>query len=74
MSEKTESQILTELIALTHATPVPPSEVEMQEWRELEERKERGRKDAELSRQVRAKQRREKEMLEQARAQIGVGV
>lgn len=62
--------ILNELVRITRAQPVDPTPKELQEMRYLEEQTYRGEKDRRLSLEVRARVKREKELLEQARGEL----
>jgi large subunit ribosomal protein MRP49 len=67
MKNKVESEILQELMKLAGGTEVAPTEVELEEKRELEEAAERGQRDRERSLAVRRERKKEEEMLRQAR-------
>jgi len=67
MKNKVESEILQELMKLAGGTEVAPTEVELEEKRELEEAAERSQRDRERSLAVRRERKKEEEMLRQAR-------
>ena len=70
MKHKTESQILDELIRLTGAYTIEPTEAEKDELRILAEQKVRSERDAKAALERRAAAKREKELLDQARGEI----
>ena len=70
MKHKTESQILDELIRLTGAYTIEPTEAEKEELRLLAEQKVRSERDAKAALERRAAAKREKELLEQARGEL----
>ncbi|KAF2808936.1 uncharacterized protein BDZ99DRAFT_42610 [Mytilinidion resinicola] len=67
MRNRVESEILQELIKATGGTEVAPTEVELEEKRELEEEAEKSARDRERSLAVRRERKREEEMLKAAR-------
>ncbi|KAF2724028.1 hypothetical protein K431DRAFT_241630 [Polychaeton citri CBS 116435] len=70
MKFKPNSEILTELVRLTKAYPVEPTPEDREQIQALEEQKKRSERDSKLSQEVRARKKREQEMLEQARGEI----
>ena len=70
MKHKSESQILDELIRLTGAIQLEPTEAEKEELRLLEEQRVRSERDSKAAAERRAKMKREQELLEQARGDI----
>ncbi|KAK5110968.1 hypothetical protein LTR85_000678 [Meristemomyces frigidus] len=70
MKHRTNSEILTELQRLTKAFPVEPTPEEREEIQMLEDHRVRSARDSKLSQEVRARQKREKELLEQARGDV----
>ena len=70
MKHLTNSEILNELIRVTGAFPVEPTPEEREEMRMLEEQRVRSERDAKESAEVRARVRRERELLEQARGDM----
>lgn len=70
MLNLTNSQILSELRRITNGSPVEATAEEQQELRLLEEQRLRGERDRRASLEVRARVKREKELLEQARGQL----
>lgn len=70
MKHKTESQILDELIKLTGAYAIEPTEAEREELRSLEEQRVLSERDSKAAAERRAAEKREKELLEQARGDI----
>ncbi|OCK85749.1 hypothetical protein K432DRAFT_377395 [Lepidopterella palustris CBS 459.81] len=69
-----ESAILAELLKATGGTEVLPTEVELEEIKQLEEEKEKSRRDSERSLEVRRKRKKEEEMMKQARGEVGLDV
>ncbi|KAF2497470.1 hypothetical protein BU16DRAFT_314982 [Lophium mytilinum] len=67
MRNRVESEILNELVKATGGTEVAPTEVELEEKRELEEEAEKSSRDRERSLVVRRERKREEEMLKAAR-------
>ena len=70
MKQRTNTEILNELVRVTNAFPIEPTPEEMEEIRTLEEQRVRSERDSKLSREVRARVKREKELLEQARGDV----
>ena len=70
MKHRTNSEILNELIRVTGAYPIEPTPQDREEMRMLEEQRLRSQRDAKLSAEVRARAKREKELLEQARGDL----
>jgi len=70
MKHKSEEQILEEVMKITGGKEVQPTQGELDTLRELEEFRERSRKDSERSKAVREKWKREQEMLKQARGEL----
>lgn len=70
MKHRTNLEILQDVIRLTKAFPVEPTPEEQEEMRLLEEQRVRSLRDSKLSQEVRTRQKREKELLEQARGDV----
>ena len=70
MKHRTNAEILTELVRITKAYPVEPTEAEKEELQELEEARLKGQRDRERQAEVRARIQREKALLEQARGDV----
>lgn len=70
MKNYTNSEILDALVQLTKAYPVEPTPDEREELAKLEEQRRRSEKDSKLSQEIRARMKREKELLEQARGDV----
>ncbi|KAF2214627.1 hypothetical protein CERZMDRAFT_36614 [Cercospora zeae-maydis SCOH1-5] len=64
------SEILDALIRLTNARQVEPTEEDLEQLAKLEEQRQRSLRDSKLSQEVRARVKREKELLKQARGDI----
>lgn len=70
MKNYTNSEILDALVRLTKAQSVEPTAEEQEELAKLEEQRRRSERDSKLSQEVRARVKREKELLEQARGDL----
>lgn len=70
MTHTTNAEILEAFVRLTKAYPVEPTAEEKEELASLEEQRIRSVAASKLSAEVRARQKREKELLEQARGDI----
>ncbi|KAK3704187.1 hypothetical protein LTR37_014027 [Vermiconidia calcicola] len=70
MKHRTNSQILQEVVRLTKAYPVEPTQQELEEMRLLEEQRVRSERDSKMSAEVRARVKREREIMEQARGDL----
>ncbi|KAK3070051.1 hypothetical protein LTR53_011120 [Teratosphaeriaceae sp. CCFEE 6253] len=70
MKHRTNAEILEELVKMTKAQAVEPTEAEQEELRELEAQRRRGAIESAKSLEVRAKVKREKDLLEQARGDM----
>ncbi|KAM0719726.1 hypothetical protein Q7P37_003859 [Cladosporium fusiforme] len=70
MTHSTNSEILQSFVQLTKAYPVEPTAEEKEELALLEEQRVRSAAASKLSAEVRARQKREKELLKQARGEI----
>ncbi|CAK3982000.1 Hypothetical predicted protein [Lecanosticta acicola] len=70
MKGYTNSEILDALVNLTKAQPIEPTPQDQEELARLEEQRKRSEVDSLLSQQVRAKVKREKELLQQARGDM----
>lgn len=70
MTNYTNSEILDALVRLTKAQPVEPTAEEHEELAKLEEQRRKSERNSKLSQEVRAKVKREKELLEQARGDL----
>ncbi|KAK5711121.1 hypothetical protein LTR15_012606 [Elasticomyces elasticus] len=70
MKHRTNSEILDELVRMTKAKIVEATAEEVEELRALEEQRVRGAKDSAKSLEVRARLKREKDLLEQARGEM----
>ena len=72
MKRRSESQILAKLMQLTNAKEVLPTEEEQRQVQELEEFKSRAEEDAKRQNKYLAKMKREKEIMDRARAMVEV--
>lgn len=70
MTGATNSEILKALVQLTKAYPIEPTAEEQEELASLEEQRVRSEAASKLSAEVRAKKKREQELLEQARGDL----
>lgn len=70
MKDYTNSEILDALVRVTKAYPIEPTPEDKEELAKLEEQKNRSAMDSKLSQEVRARVKREKQLLEQARGDI----
>ncbi|CAK1356302.1 hypothetical protein CB0940_00078 [Cercospora beticola] len=70
MKNYRSSEILDALIRLTNARQVEPTEEDQEQLAKLEEQRQKSLRDSKLSQEVRARVRRERELLEQARGDI----
>ena len=70
MTHSNNTEILEAFVRLTKAYPVEPTAAEKEELATLEEQRVRSAAASKLSAEVRARQKREKELLEQARGDI----
>ncbi|EME89563.1 uncharacterized protein MYCFIDRAFT_49125 [Pseudocercospora fijiensis CIRAD86] len=70
MKNYTSSEILDAVVRLTKAYPVEPTPKDLEEMRKLEEQRARSEKDSKLSQEVRARAKREKQLLGQARGEV----
>jgi len=70
MKHRHESEILSQLLAITKASPVEPTPEELEELRRLEEQQIESEKDARRSQAVNEKRRRQAAILAQARGQV----
>ena len=70
MTHSNNTEILEAFVRLTKAYPVEPTAAEKEELASLEEQRVRSAAASKLSAEVRARQKREKELLEQARGDI----
>jgi len=70
MKHRHESEILSQLLSITKAVPVEPTQEELDQLRELEERRRLSEKDAQRSLAVNEKRRRTEAMLAQARGEV----
>lgn len=70
MKSFSSSEILSALVALTKAYPIEPTPQDREELAKLEESQKRSERDAKLSKEVRMKAKRERELLEQARGDV----
>ena len=70
MKFRSNSEILQELLRITKAVPVVPTLEERDELRLLEEQSVRSERDRKSSLEARARVKREKELLEQARGDV----
>ena len=71
MKHKHEEEILEQLMKITKAVRVVPTEEEELEMKELEDQRSRSAKDSETTRIYNEKIRQERALLEQARAAVG---
>ena len=72
MKDKDDMTILSEFAALTDAQQLEPTAKDREEMEALAEQAEKSARDAELQKKVLAKQRREAEVLEQAKRSVTV--
>ncbi|EMC95050.1 hypothetical protein BAUCODRAFT_35049 [Baudoinia panamericana UAMH 10762] len=70
MKHRTNSEILDELVRITKAHPIEPTEADREELRMLEEQSVRSAAAREKSAEYRAKVKREQDLLEQARRDV----
>lgn len=70
LKHKHESQILAQLLAITKAVPIEPTEEELEQIRELEEQQRLSELDSKRSQAVNAKRKRTEAMLAQARGEV----
>ncbi|KXT16825.1 hypothetical protein AC579_6792 [Pseudocercospora musae] len=70
MKNYTSSEILDAVVKLTKAYPVEPTPEDLEEMQKLEEQRIRSARDSKLSQEVRARVKREQQLLEQARGNI----
>lgn len=69
--ERTNGEIMEAVVQLTKAYPVEATAEDREELRVLEEQRLRSLRDSKLSQDVRARKKRERELLEQARGDTG---
>lgn len=72
MKRRNESQILARVMEITKAREVKATEEELEQVRELEEFRERAEADAKRQNVYLAKMKREKEIMDRARAMVDV--
>jgi hypothetical protein len=72
MKRRNESQILTRLMALTNAKQVLPTEEEQRQIQELKEFRARAEADARRQNKHLAKMKKEKDIMDRARAMVDV--
>lgn len=70
MKHRHESEILSQLLLLTNATPVEPTAEELQQIRDLEDQRQLSERDSKRSQAVNEKRRRQEAMLAQARGEV----
>lgn len=70
MKDYSNSEIMDAVTRITKAYPVEPTADEKEELAKLEEQRRRSAMDSKLSQEVRARVKREKELLEQARGDL----
>jgi large subunit ribosomal protein MRP49 len=70
MKHRHESQILSQLLAITKALPIEPTEEELEQIRELREQQRLSEQDSKRSHAVNAKRKRTEAMLAQARGEV----
>ena len=70
MKHKHESDILSQLLSITQATPVVATPDEVVELRQLEDQRKRSEQDALMMAGVNEKRRREQALLQQARGSV----
>jgi len=70
MKHRHESQILSQLLAVTKAVPVEPTKEELEQIRELEEQQRLSEQDSKRSQAVNVKRKRTEAMLAQARGEV----
>lgn len=69
MKHKREDEILADMLSMTGGQQIEPTQGELDTLKELEDFRDRSRKDSERSKEVRAKWKREQDMLKQARGE-----
>ena len=72
MKRKHQPEILREVLIATQAREVQATEEETAQMRELEDQRQRSQADASLQQEVRARRKREKQLLDQARKSLEV--
>lgn len=72
MKHKEDSMIWDEVMKITQARPVPPTETELEELRELEEQKKKSAVDRARVAKENAQRKREEAMMKQARSELGL--
>ena len=70
MKHRDQSQILAQLLAITKAVPVEPTEEESEQTRELEEQQRLREQDSKRSKAVNKRRKRTEAMLAQARGEV----
>ena len=70
MKHRHESEILSQLLSITRAVPVEPTQEELVQFKELEEQRRLSEKDTQRSQAVNEKRRRAEAMLAQARGEV----
>jgi len=70
MKHKSEDEILEAMLQVTGGQQIQPTQGELDTLKELEEFRARSQQDSERSKEVRAKWKREQEMLKQARGEV----
>lgn len=70
MTNRTPSEILSDLMRLTKATPVEPTPQEKEDLEMLEKMRQRTEVDSKLGLELRAKRKREEALLAQARGEV----
>jgi large subunit ribosomal protein MRP49 len=70
MKYRHEFQILSQLLAITKAVPIEPTEEELEQIKELEEQQQLSEQDSKRSQAVNAKRKRTEAMLAQARGEV----
>lgn len=70
MKNYLSSEILDALLRLTNATPIEPTPEDLEEAQRLKEMDAKSERDSKLSQEVRARLKREKELLQQARGDL----
>lgn len=70
MKHRHESQILVQLLAITKAVPIEPTEEESEQIRELEEQQLLSEQDSKRSQAANEKRKRAEAMLAQARGEL----
>lgn len=74
MTNRTQENILSDLLAITKARQVEATDEEMETLRTLEEQRVRSARDSKIGLELRAKKKREEALLAQARGEVASAV